>query len=229
MSLGVDEQQIVKVPIFVDIGEFEHEPNGEEGESDSFPGYEKVIFSAGRLEPEKDFATLLRAFKKIRDVYAGALLIIVGSGREHGRLVRLAEWLGIDSNVRFLPWTHDIHPYYRKTDVYVQSSLYEGWGMTIIEAMASGAPVVMTDVGCAGEIVLDGETGLIVPPSDATEMSEAILRMLGDNELRERIVEQAKLKVRELPSKEETAVLYKESWDRALKHFKKLRSYTPHI
>jgi glycosyltransferase involved in cell wall biosynthesis len=82
-------------------------------------------------------------------------------------------------------------------DVFVQPSLYESQGLAILEAMAAGVPVVATDVGGVRDAVRDGETGLLVPPSDPRALAEAIARLCGDRELSGRLAARAGREVRE--------------------------------
>jgi glycosyltransferase involved in cell wall biosynthesis len=92
--------------------------------------------------------------------------------------------------------------------------------MAVIEAMASGAPVVMTDVGVAREVVKDGITGLVVAIRDENALAGAIQRFLDDDSLRTTVVAAAKKEVKKLMSKEETFQSYKTSWEVASKNRK---------
>ncbi len=212
VGLGVLERKLTVVPIFTETALREGEKTDLHQE---YPGYTEIILSVGRLEPEKDFALLLRAFQEVRKTYERSLLIIVGNGSQRTRLVALSEWLGIDEHVRFLPWSHDVIGYYKTADCYVQPSLYEGWGLAVIEAMSAGAPIVMTDVGCAGEVVVNEESGLVVPAGNADALADAISRILGDHGLRERLKEGAHKSLERLPDKRRTYDFYKKSWDKA--------------
>jgi len=80
-------------------------------------------------------------------------------------------------------------------DVFVLSSLREGLPLAVLEAMAAGVPVIATDVGGVKEVVTDGEDGLLVPVGDSQALAEAIARVLGDQDLRERLIANAKRKV----------------------------------
>jgi glycosyltransferase involved in cell wall biosynthesis len=87
--------------------------------------------------------------------------------------------------------------------------------MAIVEAMAAGLPVVMTDVGCAGEIVRNEETGLVVPVDDEKALALAIMRLLEDTQLRTTLPSAGKEEVGKLATKDETLELYRRSWRRA--------------
>lgn len=214
-DLGVPKEKITKVPIYSDIQHFLETPPSFNLHQ-TYGEYRAIVLSIGRLEPEKNYHTLIRAFSRVLKEQPDTLLLIAGSGRERERLLGLVRSLDLDRNVKILPWARDVVSYYKTCDVYVQPSLYEGWGLSVIEALASGAPVVMTDVGCAGEIIRDGETGLVVPPNDKDALATAISRMLGDGELRKRLGNSGMEAVKRLATKEETMELYKESWERTV-------------
>ena len=138
-----------------------------------------VLLAAGRLVSEKDFPTLLRAFARVRKA-RDARLIILGSGTKLGAtLDDLIRSLGIAEQVAFEGWVENPFAYMSRASVFVLSSLYEGLGNVLIEAMACGCPVVATD--CPGgppEILEQGRYGPLVPIGDDAAMAEAILAVL---------------------------------------------------
>lgn len=151
------------------------------------PDTGQVIVACGRLVEQKGYPYLLRAFAEAardRDVW----LWILGEGPLKGTLTELAETLGIGERVKFLGFQDDPHAYMRAADVFVLSSLWEGFGNVIVEAMAAGAPVVST---CCphgpGEIIEHDVNGLLVPPRDEAALSKALLRVLNDEALREQL------------------------------------------
>lgn len=229
LNLGVSATAITTVPIPVDVTHFlSSEPSFDLHRS--YPNFSRIILSIGRLEPEKNYAKLIKVFAGILRVHNDTLLLIVGSGSERERLVNLARTLGIEKSVILVPWARDVVSYYKTSDIYVQPSLYEGWGLAVIEAMSSGLPVVMTDVGCAGEVVRNGETGIVVPVDDEDALSSALLRLLEDLSLCESLVGHAKEEVKKLATKEDALQLYKISWEKAygkIQPKRKLPSHTP--
>jgi glycosyltransferase involved in cell wall biosynthesis len=215
---GVRKERITRVPIFVDVEKFQKaKPSFDLHQS--YPEFLQIILSIGRLQPEKNYHGLIRAFARVARTHPDALLLIVGSGPLRERLLVLARSLNLHHQLRILPWARDVASYYKTCDLYVQPSLYEGWGLAVIEAMASSAPVVMTNVGCAGELIRDGETGLVAPTGNDGELANAISRMLDDNTLRATILGNAKEEVKKLATKEVTLGLYKTSWEKALVEF----------
>lgn len=138
------------------------------------PGQPPVVLSVGRLVPQKDHATLLRAFARLRQNRT-ARLVILGEGPERGTLHTLATRLGIESDVS-LPGT-DAHPYrfMRRCGVFVLSSAWEGFGNVLIEAMACGAPAISTNCPSGpAEILENGKYGPLVPVGDDKALAAAI-------------------------------------------------------
>lgn len=87
---------------------------------------------------------------------------------------------GVENRVRFLGWRRDVPSLLQAMDLYVQPSLLEGFGLSVLEAMASGLPVLATRTGGLPEVVRDGKTGDLVPPGDARRLAEGIARLLSD-------------------------------------------------
>ena len=137
-----------------------------------------VILSVGRLAPVKDQATLLKAFAQVV-ASRPARLVILGEGPERQNLAALSERLGITRNIDMLGFHVNPFAYMSKSRVFVLSSLYEGLPTVLIEAMASGTPVVSTDCRSGPrEILENGKWGHLVPVGDWHAMAEAILDTL---------------------------------------------------
>lgn len=148
-----------------------------------------MLIAIGRLTAQKGYPYLLRAFKKLRDNLSVKLLIL-GQGKEEENLKRLTKGLKIADDVVFMGFQTNPYKYLAKASVFVLSSLYEGLGNVILEAMACGVPVVSTRCPCGpGEIITDGVNGLLVPPADESALAEAILRLLRDESLCKRLAE----------------------------------------
>jgi len=145
-----------------------------------------LIGSVGRLDAVKDQAGLITAFKILCDNHSGPhahlRLAIIGEGRERQRLERLAA--GTGDRVHLLGNRADVAALLRECDIFVLSSRAEGIPLTVLEAMASGLPVVATDVGGVGEVVVSGQTGMLVAPSDPAALAAALDRYVHDPALR---------------------------------------------
>ncbi|WP_202223491.1 glycosyltransferase [Okeania sp. KiyG1] len=142
------------------------------------PGEPPVILGVGRLDPQKDFPTLIRAFTKVREVRP-AKLMILGSRGERQRLNSLVRDLGLKEDVSFVGFVKNPYPYIKRAAVYVLSSAWEGLPSVLIEAIGLGIPVVSTNCPSGPEEILDnGKYGELVPVGNSQAMAEAILRVL---------------------------------------------------
>jgi glycosyltransferase involved in cell wall biosynthesis len=143
------------------------------------------IISVGRLAEPKDFSTLVQALALLEP--GAARLQILGNGPlREGLEAEVAE-LGLTGSVELLGEVPDVRPYLAESDVFVLSSLSEGMPLSALEAMAAGLPVVASAVGGLNEIVVEGETGLLVAPARADELAAALARVDADEELRQRL------------------------------------------
>lgn len=136
-----------------------------------------VWLTVGRFFEMKDYPNLLRAFA--RTASEGTVLWIVGHGEEEAAAKRLATELGIDARVRFLGVVDDVSALMEAADGFVLGSRWEGFPMVLLEAQASGLPVVATRVGGIPELVADGRTGLLVPPENAAALAGAMDDVVG--------------------------------------------------
>lgn len=137
-----------------------------------------VVLAAGRLAPEKDFATLLRAFARVR-AKRPLRLVILGEGRERPRLTPLAEALGVNADVAMPGTVANPFAFMRRASAFVLSSRHEGLGNVLIEALACGCPVASTDCAAGPAEILDhGRFGPLVPVGDDAALAAAIEGLL---------------------------------------------------
>jgi glycosyltransferase involved in cell wall biosynthesis len=142
------------------------------------PGAPPVILGVGRLVPQKDFATLLRAFASVRQQHPARLLIL-GEGQERAQLAALASALHIHEDVALPGFVDNPFMYMARAAVFGLSSRWEGLANVVIEALACGAPVVATDCPHGPrEILADGRYGALVPVGDSEALAAAILAAL---------------------------------------------------
>lgn len=146
-------------------------------------GEENLVGIVARLTPEKDHATLLDAFRIVVDTRPTCRLVVVGDGELKGALVSRSQALGIEDRVIFLGSRSDVPELLPALDVVVLASRAEGLGITLLEAMAAGRPTVGARAGGIPEVVVDGETGLLVAPGDAPGFAAAITRLLDEPQL----------------------------------------------
>jgi glycosyltransferase involved in cell wall biosynthesis len=156
-------------------------------------GEPPVVLGAGRLQPQKDFAALIRAFAQVR-AKRSARLVILGAGIESERaaLKTLATDLGIAHDVKMPGFAQNPFAYMSRAAVFVLPSRYEGLGNVLIEALACGTPVVSTDCPSGPrEILEDGRFGPLVPVGDEVALARAIEEVLDDPPPPERMRERA--------------------------------------
>jgi glycosyltransferase involved in cell wall biosynthesis len=175
-----------------------------------------TLGTAGRLTPVKGIEFLLEAVSLLSRDGTSIRLDIVGEGAELPRLTRLSEELGLSEAVRFCGWMEDFTALADKWDVYVQPSLGEGFGMSILEAMAAGLPVVASMVGGIPEIVVDGATGILVPPANAEALAESISALAGDPAQRATMGDNGRARAQEDFSLEESTRAICQEYDRLL-------------
>lgn len=157
-----------------------------------------VFGTVGRLVPTKGLPYLIEAFTKVKQQMPSAQLVIIGAGRLQNELKRQAAKTLCADSVHFLGHRNNIPELLRAMDVFVLSSIAEGMPRVILEAMASGVPVVGTEVGGIPEILAGGQYGYLAQPRDSTALAKAMIELaqepLGE---REKLVEKARQRVRD--------------------------------
>jgi hypothetical protein len=149
IAAGLRERGIGNVsvlPIYVDLERLKDAKSIDRRER--YPHFKKIIISLARLEPEKQVDQTIRAFKKIHEIEPAAGLIILGGGSERAQLEKLVSELGLDESIVF-EGAQDPFPYLKAADAMIATSRYEGFGAAVVEALATGCPVVSYDVGIA--------------------------------------------------------------------------------
>lgn len=155
-----------------------------------------VIAMVSRLDAIKDHATLLNAFARVRSHAPEARLWIIGDGAYRNRLEAIAEDLGVLDATTFFGNRTDVPNLLGQTTIFAFSTTRdEGFGIVLIEAMAAGVPIVASDVAACREVLAGGKAGILVPPSDAECMSEAIRYLLDHPDARKRLVEAGRSRV----------------------------------
>jgi glycosyltransferase involved in cell wall biosynthesis len=173
-----------------------------------------LIVTAGRLVPVKGQSYLITAFAQVITEIPNIRLVFLGDGVLRGELSGQVKTLGLEKQVLFLGMRSDVPEIISCSDLFVLPSINEGFGVVLLEAMAMKCPIVATNVGGVPEVVLDGETGILVPPGDPVQLAGGIIRLLKDTSLALKMAEcgYQRLKVcfdiRETVSK--TEHLYKE-------------------
>jgi glycosyltransferase involved in cell wall biosynthesis len=133
--------------------------------------------AVGRLAPPKDYPNMLQAFARLSTSRPDSTLLIVGTGPLQGQAEALIRSLGLEAKVRLLGVRRDVPELMSAADGYVLSSAWEGMPVVLLEAGAAGMPIVATAVGGNGEVILDGKTGLLVPPRDSQALAKAMMTL----------------------------------------------------
>jgi glycosyltransferase involved in cell wall biosynthesis len=136
---------------------------------------EFLWFAAGRLDPVKDYSTMLHAMAKLPET---ARLVIAGGGPEESELRSLSTELGLDHRVRFLGFERGVRRWMQAADGFVLSSKWEGLPMALLEAAACGVPAVATDVPGTREAIIDGQTGLLAEAGSSVALQAGMLKMM---------------------------------------------------
>ncbi len=139
-----------------------------------------VALQVARFHPVKDHATAIRAWAQVTKAVPDAVILLAGDGELRQEAEALGRELGVSETVRFLGVRDDVATLMAAADVFVLSSLSEGISVTLLEAMASGIAVAATRVGGNGEVVAEGETGLLSPRSDPESLAANLASLLSD-------------------------------------------------
>lgn len=185
---------------------------------------EPTILFVGGLEPRKGLEFLVMAMAKVKAEVAGTRLIAVAKTGFKGTdqvetFRRLAESLGVNKSIEFHESVSQqrLLSFYSDCDVLVLPSMNEGWGLSLMEAMACGKPVVASRVGGVPELVRDGIDGILVEPADVRALSDAIVKLLRDKGLRKRMGRAGRERVKGY-SWDQTARVVLETYESALSH-----------
>ena len=144
-----------------------------------------IMGAAGRLSPEKGFDVLIDAATLlVQEGNSDFGVVLFGEGALRNELQRRIDVAGLSSRFIVAQFTAELDKYMPHFDAFVQSSRTEGLPNVLLEAAAAGVPIVATDVGGTAEVILDGETGLLVPPGDAASLAGGLRRMLCEPEFR---------------------------------------------
>ena len=146
-----------------------------------------IVGTVGRLNPVKDQATLIEAFARVHAAMPRAALVVVGDGPARQALQAQAQASGVAHRVRLLGDRDDVAALLRGFDLFALSSRSEGYSIALLEACAAALPIVTTDVGGNGEIVVEGRNGRLVPAADPVAFAQAMAGVLADAALAARM------------------------------------------
>lgn len=204
LNLGIKEEKIEVLPIAIDVSAIKNMPVTFDLK-EKFPQFDFRALSVSRLTPEKNIRLAITAISKLAEEYPRMGFIIAGEGECQEDLKKEAEERGVEKNVVFtgkLSFQEAIGAM-KTADIFLSSSVYEGYGVAVAEAMASNCPIVMTDTGLAGEEIRDQEEGRVVPVGSVSGMTEAIRDLLSNSEKRKEMARKADLRTSKFINREE--------------------------
>jgi glycosyltransferase involved in cell wall biosynthesis len=195
LAMGIGRpEQVVVIPLGLELERFLCRPQPSPGLHTALqiPPGAPLLGIVGRLVPIKDHPSLFRALTLLEAGRQAPHLVVVGDGEQREELRRLVRDLGLDSRIHFLGWRNDLQAILAEVDVVICCSRNEGTPVALIEAMAAGVPVVSTNVGGVGDLVVHDESGWLVPPGDPPALARAIEVLLADPALRARLAAAAR-------------------------------------
>lgn len=173
-----------------------------------------LIGTVCRFHPQKGLHYLIAAFAALLECIPQAHLVLVGDGELRQALEEQAQALGVAAQITFTGFRTDVPAILAQLDLFVLPSLWEGLPLVLLEAMAARLPVVATAVGGTPELVVDGETGILVPPADVEALTTAMQQLLSAQDLRQRMGQKGRLRVEQefsaAKAVRETTALYEQ-------------------
>jgi len=201
----VGAEKIVVIPNGVDVSEYESPSDRTRVLSRlGLVARDMIVTSVGRLVYNKGHEFLIRGLKAVTQSYPSTRLLLVGDGPERGELTSLVTELGLERHVSLLGERNDIPQILAISHVFALPSLWEGLSVALLEAMAAGKPVVATAVEGNVAVVVDKQTGLLVPAKDSEALALAICRLLGDPGLAQKMGDAGRARVKKYYSLHES-------------------------
>jgi glycosyltransferase involved in cell wall biosynthesis len=184
---GVDRDRTITVHEGIDLGRVAAAPPAQLHEELWLPHRSPIVGNVAALVPHKGQRHLVEAAAMVVREVPDARFVIAGEGELRESLEHQIKTHALEKHVILAGFRPDVLSLHKAFDIFVMSSVMEGLGTSLLDAMACGKPVVATTAGGMPEVVADGETGILVPPRDDRAMADAIIRLLKDASLRERM------------------------------------------
>lgn len=191
---GIDDKKISVVHSGVDLSLFKNIDGSYLYDELKIKRDNRIVGIVASLAPHKDHVNFLTAAALIKEKIPEAKFLIVGEGRLKNGLIKLAKKLGIADSVIFTGFRKDVSSLLAIFDVFILSSYLEGLCTSLIDAMASGVPIVATNVGGVGELVTDGLNGILVPPGNPAAFASAVITVLGNKNIGKKFADAGKEK-----------------------------------
>jgi L-malate glycosyltransferase len=222
-SLSLPPNQVVTIPNWIDISRFQELPSGQLGRAKLGLEHPFIVGMVGQITPAKGQEEFIRAAALVSEQRDDVAFLIVGEELDTQRsytlfLQRLAEDLGVSRRLKMIGWVEDLTALFPLLNLFILPSWNEAFSLVLVQAMASGLPVIASDIGGPKQIVRQGVTGLLVPPRDVHALAAAICQVLEDSALRGRLRLAAKLEAQQRFEREriinQIEDLYRELLDR---------------
>lgn len=229
-EFGICGKKVHLVPIYVDVESIGLRGDRTPQATNEYEMYihtfqenygERFNFlSVNRLVPAKNISLQLQAIEQISKTHPEVFLHILGDGPLQTVLEKEITARGIEDHVKLHGHTTGmaLGAMYHTADCFLLTSDNEGWGMVTIEALTASLPIIMTDVGTAGEVIIHGESGMVIPINDVDALVDAMDTIIDDKVIRTKLIQGGQTALQQLLSFEEILVLYKESWEYAFEH-----------
>lgn len=216
LKVNISAEKLITFPVFINIDKFINSQKVNPRER--FLEFENIILFVGALSKTKDVEALLIAAKNILNKYPKTLFLIVGDGQVRKELEELAQELKIEQNVKFEGAVsyENIPDYYLTCDLLILPSKHEGWGRVVIEALACGKPIIVSDACGVSELVISGECGLVFQVDRPDILAEKIIYLLDDPKLREEMGAKGRGYVIETQDIKKNAHKYRELYEKTV-------------
>jgi glycosyltransferase involved in cell wall biosynthesis len=219
--LGIAPDKIVAIPNGVDLTLYNHnrENRAIVRQELGLAPDAVVVGSVGILNQTKNFKQMVRIAKSVVVRHPEVQFVIIGEGDQRPELEAMVAELGLRRSVILPGFRRDIPRVLMALDIFALTSRSEGFGLAVVEAMASGLPCVVFDVGALGELVADGQTGLLVKAGDVESFGQGLIRLITNPELRSDMGQAALARTQALFSIELMVQRYNELYDRLVAMF----------
>ncbi len=187
LSDGVEPARAITVHEGIDLERVELAPPAKLHEEFWLPHHAPLVGNVAALVPHKGQRHLIEAAMLVLRQVPDARFVIAGEGELRESLERAIKENRLEKHVMLAGFRPDVLSLHKAFDIFVMSSVTEGLGTSLLDAMAAGKPIVATTAGGIPEVVVDGETGFLVPPRDHQAMADALVKLLKDPELRKKM------------------------------------------
>ena len=202
IKAGFDKSRVVLIPNGVDLSRFAEEKShlplmDRRRDHLTLPADKKIIVQVANMVPDKDFETLLKAIRLLRDNRSDFHLVLIGRGVDSKQMQDTVSQLNLTEQITLAGVRDDVPEILTRADMLILSSKQESFGLCVLEGMAAGLPVIVSDLPALAELVEHGKEGFRVPPADSDALAAAIARLLDDASLRKQMGSRGREKARQ--------------------------------